>query len=546
MIDKEYIKEIKNLFPLEEIKKHLDSVENKKVLVIGDTIIDEYCFVEPRGGSAKDPMLTVDYLYEEVYAGGILAIANHVSNFVRNVTLLTLLGDRADFKSFIIDKLDKRVSPKFFTKQDSPTVRKRRYIRNGRNENEKLFMIEDLNLSKISEALEREIIEFLERELPNYDLVIVGDFGHGFITEKIIKVLEEKSPYLAVNVQTNSANLGFNYVTKYNKPAFITMDGTELMLAVGEKSKDFLALINKLHLSQKYVKFLVTLGKDGASYFNEGKIYSSPAFASKVTDIVGTGDAVLSVTSLLSLCKVEDKLVPFIANCVGGIAVNIMGNERSVTKQDLISFIEKIYANVDLGEIDYYFNSVNDALNNLEKKNIFQFTELLLEAYNSDKTIYVFGNGGSAATASHFCGDLVKGVSYGLDKRFRVMCLNDNTPAMMAIANDISYDDIFVEQLKNFLRKDDVVIGISGSGNSINVLKAIEYANATGAKTVAICGYKGGKIKDIASLAVHAEINDMEISEDIHNLVITHCVKRILTNKLNNTNVGEVYAKRVS
>lgn len=126
------------------------------------------------------------------------------------------------------------------------------------------------------------------------------------------------------------------------------------------------------------------------------------------------------------------------------------------------------------------------------------------------------------------------------------MCLNDNTPAMMAIANDISYDDIFVEQLKNFLRKDDVVIGISGSGNSINVLKAIEYANATGAKTVAICGYKGGKIKDIASLAVHAEINDMEISEDIHNLVITHCVKRILTNKLNNTNVGEVYAKRVS
>src|SRR3989338_11215596 len=174
MVDSnQYVKEIKNIFSIEDIKAYLNSFEDKKVLVIGDTIIDEYCFVEPRGGSAKDPMLTVDYLYEEVYAGGILAIANHVSNFVRNVTLLTLLGDRADFKSFIIDKLDKRVSPKFFTKQDSPTVRKRRYIRNWRNENEKLFMIEDLNPSRISEALEKEIIAFLERELPNHDLVIV-------------------------------------------------------------------------------------------------------------------------------------------------------------------------------------------------------------------------------------------------------------------------------------------------------------------------------------------------------------------------------------
>ncbi|HLD79084.1 MAG TPA: PfkB family carbohydrate kinase [Candidatus Nanoarchaeia archaeon] len=546
MDNREYIKEIRDKFSLEEIKNILDSCGSKKVLVVGDTIIDEYCFVEPRGGSAKDPMMTVDYLNEEVYAGGILAIANHVSNFAGSVRLVTLLGDRADFKNFVVSKLNKRISPTFFVKDNSPTVRKRRYIRNTRNENEKLFMIEDLNPSHISENLEKEIIAFLERELPNHDLVIVGDFGHGFITDKIIKTLEEKSSYLAVNVQTNSANLGFNYVTKYSNPSFLTMDGTELALAMGEKLKDFLTLMNTLHERKKYNRFLVTLGKEGAAYFNHGKIHTSPAFVSKVTDIVGAGDAVLSVASLLSLSEVEEELILFIANCVGGIAVSIMGNEKSIAKEELLAFIEELYTSIDHREIDYYFNSVNDTLNNLDKKNIFQFAELLLETYEKDKVIYVFGNGGSAATASHFCGDLVKGVSYGLDKRFRVICLNDNTPAVMAIANDISYDDIFVEQLKNFLRKDDVVIGISGSGNSINVLKAIEYANSAGAKTVAICGYKGGKIKDIASLAVHAEVNDMEISEDIHNLVITHCVKRILTNRLNNTNVGEVYAKRVS
>ena len=115
----------------------------------------------------------------------------------------------------------------------------------------------------------------------------------------------------------------------------------------------------------------------------------------------------------------------------------------------------------------------------------------------------------------------------------------------MAIANDVSYDDIFIEQLKNFLQKGDLVIGISGSGNSTNVVKAIEYANENGAKTIAICGYKGGKIKELAHLAIHAEVDDMEISEDIHNLIIAHCVKRMLTNELKNNNVGSIYAQRV-
>ncbi|MBI2581862.1 SIS domain-containing protein [Candidatus Woesearchaeota archaeon] len=222
-----------------------------------------------------------------------------------------------------------------------------------------------------------------------------------------------------------------------------------------------------------------------------------------------------------------------------------MGNKESVTKERLLKFIKEKYKEVEETEIHEYLSTVNNALGSLDRGTISAFVNVLLEAYDREKTIYIFGNGGSAATASHFCGDLVKGVSYGLKKRFKVICLNDNTPAIMAIANDISYDDIFVEQLKNFLGKDDVVIGISGSGNSKNIVKALEYAKNTGAKTIAICGYKGGKIKEIADISIHAEINDMEISEDVHNLVITHCVKRLLTKELNNSNVGEQYSQRV-
>jgi D-sedoheptulose 7-phosphate isomerase len=128
------------------------------------------------------------------------------------------------------------------------------------------------------------------------------------------------------------------------------------------------------------------------------------------------------------------------------------------------------------------------------------------------------GNGGSAATASHFACDFNKGASYGYgDKnRFKFICLNDNMASLMAYANDVGYEEIFVEQLKNFFNPQDVVIGISGSGNSVNILKAIEYANANNGITIALTGYNGGKLKSIAKYGVHVNIDDMQIVEDLH------------------------------
>ena len=178
-------------------------------------------------------------------------------------------------------------------------------------------------------------------------------------------------------------------------------------------------------------------------------------------------------------------------------------------------------------DIHDYFDSVVDTLGSLNKEFVGKFAEMLLETYIRGRTIFVFGNGGSGATASHICGDFLKGVSYGLDKRFKIVCLNDNIPALMAIANDIGYEDIFIEQIRNFLRKGDLVIAISGSGNSANVVKAIDYAKSVSAKTVAFCGFSGGKIKEIADLSIHVDIDNMEIVEDVH-LIVGHCVKDII------------------
>jgi D-sedoheptulose 7-phosphate isomerase len=183
--------------------------------------------------------------------------------------------------------------------------------------------------------------------------------------------------------------------------------------------------------------------------------------------------------------------------------------------------------------IEHYLDKVKTTLDKLDRQDLEKFAEALMKAYLDGRQIFVFGNGGSGSTASHFCGDFLKGVSCGLDKRFRFLCLNDNIPALLAIANDISYEDVFIEQLKNHLQENDLVIGISGSGNSMNVVKALQYAKDHGAVTVAMCGYDGGKIIGIADIHVHAPIDNMEVTEDVH-LVAIHCLKTMMIQRLGN------------
>ncbi len=196
--------------------------------------------------------------------------------------------------------------------------------------------------------------------------------------------------------------------------------------------------------------------------------------------------------------------------------------------------------------IEWYLGLVKQTIDDLDRNEIEKAIELFMDAYNNQNTIYIFGNGGSAASATHACGDFLKGASFGLPKRFRVMSLVDNLPAMMAIANDISYEEIFIEQLKNFLKPGDVVIGISGSGNSANVVKAIQYGIDNGASSIAFCGFKGGKIKEMADVIIHSKALDMEVAEDIH-MMVFNVIKKEVMRRLHgeNPSMGDVYDKRI-
>ncbi len=182
-----------------------------------------------------------------------------------------------------------------------------------------------------------------------------------------------------------------------------------------------------------------------------------------------------------------------------------------------------------------YLEELKTVLDSFETDRFTKLMEALLAAYEDENTIFIMGNGGSGSTASHFVCDLNKGCCLDLVKKFKVMCLNDNLPSLMAYANDISYESVFVEPLKNFFKEGDLVIGISGSGNSENVLQAIRYAGANGGKTAGISGYAGGKLADLVDIPFVARVDDMQKVEDVH-MIVVHMIMQAVFARLHPDN----------
>lgn len=178
-------------------------------------------------------------------------------------------------------------------------------------------------------------------------------------------------------------------------------------------------------------------------------------------------------------------------------------------------------------DVDTYFSELTGALSRIDRDTICEMVDAILEAYNNESVVYVCGNGGSAATASHIVCDFNKGISMHHDKKFRFLCLNDNIASMMAISNDISYDDVFLIQAEGRVRDGDVLIAISGSGNSENVLKVAEYFKNRGNKVIGLTGYSGGKLREMADIPVHVPVNDMQKAEDAHMSVLHLCAQII-------------------
>jgi D-sedoheptulose 7-phosphate isomerase len=174
-----------------------------------------------------------------------------------------------------------------------------------------------------------------------------------------------------------------------------------------------------------------------------------------------------------------------------------------------------------------YIEHLKKILDSFPHSQFERFIRVFSDAAAAGKQIFVMGNGGSAATASHWVCDINKGCCHNNAARFKMICLNDNIATMLAYANDVSYLEIFVEQLKNLFNPGDVVIGISGSGNSPNVLRAIEYAKENGGITIGLCGFAGGALYGKVDIPLLAKVDDMQKVEDIHMIIVHMTMQRI-------------------
>lgn len=335
---RKFLEEFRSRYSANDIIQHLRDLGKMKVMVIGDAIIDEYHYCEPMGKSPKDSVITTRYLHEEAFAGGALAAANHIAGFCECVHLITLLGAENSREEFIQSHLRSNVKAKFFYHEDAPTPIKRRYIDPFLD---KIFAVYYLNNSDLSPYYESEICNYIDANIQKYDVVLIADFGHGFIGPQIIELVCNKARFLAVTAQTNSANVGFNLITKYPRADYICLDSLELRLACHDKFGELKALVPRIGLDCDNVA--ITRGNEGSlTYSSRDGFFEIPALTDRAMDRLGAGDAYLAVTTPCIASGYPMELAGFIGNAVGALQVQIIGNKEPVEPSALFKFIKAL------------------------------------------------------------------------------------------------------------------------------------------------------------------------------------------------------------
>jgi rfaE bifunctional protein nucleotidyltransferase chain/domain len=320
----------------------LESMRDKRVLLVGDAIIDEYQYVSPLGKSPKENLIATLYQDREEFAGGVVAAANHVAGFCREVEVLTALGADDGHEELIRLSLKPNVRFDAVRRPGAPTTRKCRFV--DRDYFRKLFEVYFMDDAPIAGALEDAFVQRIALRAPEFDVVIVTDFGHGLITRKAVDALTGASRFLAVNAQSNSANQGFNLVTKYPRADYVCIDAPEAKLAVHDKFSDLERVAAEL-LPERIAcdRMILTHGRNGCVTWDRATgARRIPAFTRRALDTMGAGDAFLAVTAPLVATGAEMELVGFIGNAVGALKVGIVGHRQSVEKVPLMKYLQTL------------------------------------------------------------------------------------------------------------------------------------------------------------------------------------------------------------
>lgn len=335
-----YFNKTKNFFNVESLKVILKKIEKLNVLVIGETIIDQYNFCEALGKSGKDPFLTFKPKISNDYLGGAAAIANNVAVFCKKVNFISMVGEKKEYQNFINRKLKKNINHFFLNKKNSPTILKKRYL-DLVNHN-KVFGLYSLNESMIINSEVAKLNQEIKKKIKKADIVIVSDYGHGFISESTTKLITKYNSKLFLNTQINSANIGYHSLNKFKKINFLIINETELRHELRSKHATIESLSIILTKNFEIKHLVITRGKNGLVYydFKNHKFYYCPSFSNNVTDKVGTGDNMLAAMALFFRLDAPTYVSLLFGSAAAYSAIQSYANSEVLDKNKLIKFLE--------------------------------------------------------------------------------------------------------------------------------------------------------------------------------------------------------------
>lgn len=338
----DYLTSVRDSNAQDEITALIDKVSDYRVVMVGDAIIDEYLYVDAMGKSAKENMIATRFREREVFAGGVFAAANHVANFCKEVEIITTIGEVESYEDLIRSSLKDNVTLTCLARKGKPTTRKTRFIDPGYMR--KLFEVYNFDDSALDAEETEWLVARIKDSAPKSNVVIVADFGHGLMNAEAITVLCDTAPFLAVNTQTNSANLGYNLITKYPRADYICIDAPEAQLAVTDRFSELEVIVTeKLPSRIDCRRMIVTHGNQGCvTRHADGRVQRIPAFTKTVVDTVGAGDAFLAVTAPLAAAGGDMEHIGFIGNAAGAIKVGIVGHRSSIEKIPLIKYLNTL------------------------------------------------------------------------------------------------------------------------------------------------------------------------------------------------------------
>tara|TARA_B100001964_G_scaffold241138_1_gene312748 strand:- start:1501 stop:3027 length:1527 start_codon:yes stop_codon:yes gene_type:complete len=341
---KTLINRIKRKYQFPQIGKLIEAFKKVKVLVIGETIIDQYVFCEALGKSGKEPMLVLRDIKMEEYLGGAAAISRHLSQFCKNITLLTMLGEKGEFLKEISKNLPKNIDFRYIRKKNSPTIIKKRFLDNSNYVNNKVLGVYTINDEVLRDKDEKLFNEMLKKMIPKYDLVIVSDYGHGLISRKSANLIYKLSKYFALNAQVNSANIGYHSMRNYRNINCVITNETEIRHEMRNKNGKIGLLMKELSLKQNIENLIVTRGIAGAILYNKKnkKFNLCDAYGKAPVDKIGAGDAMLSIIALCLKCGFDSELALLTASLAAAQSVESIGNKIPVNKVQILKTLENI------------------------------------------------------------------------------------------------------------------------------------------------------------------------------------------------------------